>query len=175
MATTTRGPTERHYRSGKADDNTIEKNCKEIEFDNYQAVFEINNNVEWAHDDTFSIKGGGTHMGTGWKDSGIKVYSGEVCLGYEPDHPTTHLCEKKGPKVGDLRGKHFKIAWVYKNAENYEEFWTDLGDGWKKQLDGTDVAGFDAKSDVDEVQLRIDGFKSKDKPPLVSQAFVTAI
>lgn len=175
MASTQRGPTERHYASGKPSDFTIEKNVKEIEFDNYQAVFEINNNVEWAHDDTFSIKGGGTHMGTGWKDSGVKVYSGEVCLGYEPDHPTTHLCEKKGPKIGDLRGKRFKIAWTYRNGDNHEEFWTDMGDGWKKQLEGDNVANFDAKSDVDEVQLRIDGFKSKDKPPDIVQAFVTAI
>lgn len=175
MAAVTKGPTVRHYASGKADDFTYEKNIKEIEFVKYQAVFEINNNVDWAHDDTLSIKGGGTHMGTGWKDAGIKVYSGEVCLGYEPDHPKTHLCEKKGPKLGDLRGKHFKIAWTYDNDKNHEEFWTDMGDGWKMQLDGTDVAGFDAESDVDEVQLRIDGFKEKNKPPDILQAFVTMI
>lgn len=175
MASTQRGPTERHYKSGKADDNTIEKNVKEIEFLDYQAVFKINNNVDWAHDDTFSIKGGGTHMGTGWKDAGIKVYSGEVCLGYEPDHPTTHLCEKKGPKIGDLRGKEFWIAWVYRNQTNHEEFWTNMGQGWVKQLEGDNVAGFDAESDVDEVQLRIDGFKTRDKPPQILEAYVTAI
>lgn len=176
MASTERGPTIRHYKSGKPDDNTYERNIKEIEFDNYQAVFEIDGRgIEWEHDDNYSVKGGGTHMGTGWFDSGVGVFTGQCCLGVEPDHPSTDLCVEKGPSIGDQRDKVIKVAWVYRNGDNYQELWTNTGNGWEKQVSATNLDNFNPESDVDEVQLRIDGFKDLDNPPKILQAFVTEI
>ena len=175
MASVQRGPTQRNYASGKPPDNTIEKNVKEIEFADYQFVVILKNDCKWAHDDNFSEKLGGTHMGSGWFDNSLEVYTGRTGLGYEPDHPETHLFVEKGATVGDTRGKTFKYACTYFSAQNKTEVWTDFGDGWKKQAEGTDVGGFHPKSDVDECQLRIDGFKERNEPPTIIDAFVTAI
>jgi hypothetical protein len=177
MPSTQRGPTERHYASGKASDNTIEKNVKEIEYQNYQAVVDITNDCEWSHDDTISIKLGGTHMGSGWFDNSLGVYTGKTGLGTEPDHPSTNLFIVKGPTIGDTRGKRFGLACTYFTKENKTELWTDFpkGSGWKKQVEGTNVGGFKPDSDVDEFQLRIDGFKERNKPPTIHDAFVTEI
>lgn len=175
MQSTQRGPTTRHYASGKPDDNTVEKNVKGIKFKNYQAVVDITNDCEWAHDDTFSIKLGGTHMGTGWFDNSLGVYTGKTGLGTEPEHPSTNLYVIKGPTVGDTRGKRFKYACTYFTDSNKVELWTNFGQGWTKQVEGTDIDGFNPKSAEDEFQLRIDGFKTKDKPPTIHSAVVTEI
>jgi hypothetical protein len=171
MASTQRGPTTRHYRSGKPDDKTVEKNVKEIEFDNYQFVtFQTINEME--HDDTCSHKLGGTHMGSGWFDHSVGIYDGKTGLGTEPEHPETHLFIIKGPKIGDIRGRKVGIATTYFKKENRTELWTNVGTGWVKQCEGTNVGGFNPKSDIGEAQLRIDGFKVL---PTIHSAFVTEI
>ena len=173
---TIRGPTTRHYASGKPDDETIEANVKNIKFANHQFVVDVDvpNAAGWAHDDNLSMKHGGTHMGTGWFDEGIGVYTGQSCLGKEEDHPSTDLCVIKGPKIGDIRGKRMKLGAVYYKAENKVELWTNLGDGWKKQIEGTNVGGFNPKASTFECQLRIDGFK-KSSVPKIHAAWVSEI
>ena len=175
LESTQRGPTKRNYASGKPSDWTIEKNVKNIRFKNYQFVVDITNDCEWAHDDTFSMKLGGTHMGSGWFDHGVGIFDGQTCLGKEEDHPHTDLCVITGPKLGDTRGKRFKIAATYFTDINKTELWTNFGDGWKKQIEGTDVGGFRPNSSQDECQLRIDGFKTLNDPPSIHSAFVTEI
>lgn len=173
-----RGPTVRHYRSGKPDDNTIEKNVKNIPFANYQGIAKVKVGTEWEHDDNLSMKGGGTHMGSGWFDHGISVYDGQTCLGYESDHPSTKLCVIKGKKYGDIRGKTVSIALVYYTESNKTEFWVNIEgvtQGWDKAAEGTNVAGFKPKSDKDEVQLRIDGYSSNKNPPGIEYMVVQQI
>ena len=173
MPSTQRGPTTRHYASGKPDDETIEKNVKEITFDNYQFVIYLTMH-KMEHDDTVSTKIGGTHMGSGWFDHGVGIYTGQTCLGKEEDHPSTDLCVIKGPKVGDIREKKIGVAATYFKKINKTEFWLDLGQGWKKQCEGTNVGGFNPKSAINEAQLRIDGFV-KDSIPSIHSAVVTEI
>jgi hypothetical protein len=50
-----------------------------------------------------------------------------------------------------------------------------MGDGWKKNVEGVDVGGFNPKTPEDEFQLRIDGFKDIKKPPTIHSAIVTEI
>lgn len=175
MQSSQRGPTTRHYRSRKDDDYTIEKNVKNIKFKNYQFVADITNDCEWAHDDTFSMKLGGRHTNEGWFDHGLGIFSGECCMGKEEDHPSTDLCVIRGPKLGDTRGKRFKLATTYFTETNYTELWTDFGDGWVKQMEASDVGGFNPDSPEDECQLRIDGFDKKNDPPTIHSAVVTEI
>lgn len=169
----------RHYSSGKEDDQTIEANIKNITYKNYQFVVDITIH-EMEHDDTASLKYGGTHMGTGWFDHSVGIYTGKTGLGNEPDHPSTNLYIVKGPAIGDIRNKRIKIGGVYFTDQNKCELWTNLGDGWKKQIEGTNVGGFNPKSATDEAQLRIDGFKkgseeAKPPEPEIFEAFVTEI
>lgn len=168
-----RGVTQRNYASGKPSDWTIEKNAKKIPFANIQAVFTVEIPKEWEHDDNLSVKLGGTHMGSGWFDHGISIYTGQTCLGYEPDHPETHLCVVKGKKYGDIRGKTVSVAGIYFKETNATEFWVNIGgvtQGWEKACEGTNVGGFKPKNSGEtEVQLRIDGFKEKDQPPKITK------
>ena len=77
MQSTTRGPTTRHYASGKPDDRTIEKNVKDIKAKNYQFLVDVKvTTIE--HNDTVSLKYGGTHMGSGWFDNTVDMESGQV-------------------------------------------------------------------------------------------------
>lgn len=159
IQSTQRGPTTRHYASGKPDDRTIEKNCKGINFQNYMFVVDVTING-MAHDDTVSLKGGGHHMtGNGWYDHSVGVYTGKTGLGTEPDHPNTNLFSVKGPSIGDIRNKPIKIATVYYTKENKTELWTNFeASGWKKQCEGTAIDGLKPKLGDQETQLRIDGF-----------------
>ena len=174
-----RGVTKRNYASGKPSDWTIEKNAKKIPFGNIQAVFTIEVNPDWEHDDNLSVKLGGTHMGTGWFDHGISIYQGQTCLGYEPDHPETHLCVVKGKKYGDIRGKTVSVAGIYFKDTNSTEFWVNIGgvtQGWEKACEGTNVGGFKPKNDGEtEVQLRIDGFSEEKNPPKITKFVVNEI
>lgn len=175
---TQRGVTERNYASGKPSDWTIEKNAKEIPFGNVQAVFTIEVPKVWEHDDNLSVKLGGTHMGTGWFDHGISIYEGQTCLGYEPDHPETHLCVVKGKKYGDIRGKTVSVAGIYFQDTNETEFWVNIGGvttGWDLACKGKDVGGFNPKATKTEVQLRIDGFKEEKQPPNITKFVVNEI
>lgn len=175
MASTQRGPTTRHYASGKPDDQTIEKNVKEIEFPKYQFVVVVTLQA-MEHSDQLSTKLGGTHMGSGWFDNTIETSDGQTCLGFEPSHPSTKLCVVKGPKLGNIVGKKIGMASTYDSTTNKTELWTNFpyGSGWKKQLEGTNVGKFKPDSEVDEAQLRIDGWP-KGKQPTIESAFVTAI
>jgi hypothetical protein len=174
-----RGPTIRHYASGKPDDNTIEKNAKKILFDNIQAAFQIEVPKEWEHNDNLSIKLGGTHKGTGWFDNGISIYEGQSCLGTEPEHPHTNSCIIKGKKYGDIRGKTVSVASTYFKGTNKTEYWVNIPgvtQGWEKACEGTDVGGFNPKAGNEtEVQLRIDGFKELNQPPNIIKFGVTEI
>lgn len=169
LASTTRGPTTRHYASGKPDDETVEKNVKKIPFKNYQfIVYTTMHKVE--HDDAISLKFGGTHMGSGWFDTGVSFEEGQTCLGTETKHPHTKLCVVKGPKIGNILEKKIGIAGVYKTVGDkaHIELWTDFpaGSGWKKQVEGDNVDGFNPKSSEDEAQERIDGFIKSSVPSL---------
>lgn len=175
MQSTQRGPTTRHYASGKSDDETIEKNVKNIKFKNYQFVSYVTMN-EIEHSDTLSTKLGGTHMGSGWFDHGISFGDGkgQCCLGTEKKHPSTQLCVIKGPNLGEIVGKKVGVAATYFKDINHTEFWVDLGTGWKKQVEGKDVNNFNPKSEINEAQLRIDGFK-KGSIPTIHSSVVTEI
>lgn len=168
MQSTQRGPTVRHYASGKPDDNTVEKNVKGISFNNYMFVVDITMH-KMDHDDTASLKYGGTHMGSGWFDNTVGVYTGQTCLGTEKKHPSADLCVVKGPKIGDIREKRLRMCGVYFKATNKCELWTDFeGSGWKKQVEAANVGGFNPKSNVNEAQLRIDGWSKNSMPTLHS-------
>jgi hypothetical protein len=172
MQSTQRGPTTRHYASGKPDDQTIEKNVKNITFDNYQFIVDVTMN-EMEHDDNISTKLGGTHMGSGWFDHSVSIYSGATGLGLEPKHPSTDLFVIKGPKIGDIRNKPIRVAATYFKKTNKTELWTDFdGSGWIKQVEGKDVGDFNPKSKINEAQLRIDGFKNV---PTIRSAIVLEI
>lgn len=172
MQSTQRGPTTRHYASGKPDDKTIEKNVKNIKFKNYMFVVDLTMNAI-EHDDTASLKYGGTHMGSGWFDNTVGFEDGLVGLGTEKKHPSANLNVIKGGKIGNIIGKPLKIAGIYYGDINKVEMWTDFqGSGWKKQAEGTNVDNFNPKSDVDEAQLRIDGWKEQ---PTIRSALVYEI
>ena len=174
MQSTQRGPTTRHYASGAPDDETIEKNVKNITFDNYVFVVDVTIN-KMEHDDSIALKLGGTHMGSGWFDNTVGIYTGYTCLGTEPQHPTTKACLIKGPKIGDIRNKPIRIASSYFKKTNKTELWTDFGaSGWKKQCEGTNVGNFNPKSAINEAQLRIDGF-TKGSVPTIRSALVWEI
>lgn len=159
-----RGPTERHYASGKPDDWTIERNLKPIPFKNYQFVtYTTMGPIE--HDDNISIKFGGHHMGkNGWFDCGIsfgqagKAGSSQSCLGTEPKHPSTKLCIVKGKKYDSVLNKKVGVAGVYFTDQNKIELWIDMGNGWDKAAEGTNVGGLKPQAGNQECQLRIDGF-----------------
>jgi hypothetical protein len=160
IQTTQRGPTVRHYASGKPDDKTIEKNAKGIKARNHQFIVYVTvKTIE--HDDTVSLKFGGTHMGTGWFDNTVGFKDGATGLGTEEKHPSADLYIVKGPKIGSILGKKLGVAGVYLADENKCELWTDLGDGWKKQVEGVDVGDFNPKASTFECQLRIDGFEDE--------------
>jgi hypothetical protein len=171
LKSTQRGPTTRHYASGKPDDQTIEKNVKGIKARKHQfIVFVKMNKVE--HDDQVSTKLGGTHMGTGWFDNTIE-FSGQCCLGVERKHPSTKLCVKKGPNIGSVLGKKLGMCSVYDADKNHVELWVDLEKGkWEKVLEGDNVDGFNPKAKEFECQLRIDGWKDE---PQIDTAVVQEI
>lgn len=160
-----RGPTERHYASGKPDDWTIEKNVKNIPFEQYQWVtYTTMGPIE--HDDNISVKFGGVHMGSGgWWDCGIsfgekgKPQSSQSCLGIEPKHPSTKLCIVKGKKYDSILDKKVGVAGVVFKKTGKIELWIDYdGKGWEKACEGTNVGGLNPTKGNQEAQLRIDGF-----------------
>jgi hypothetical protein len=178
MQSTTRGPTTRHYASGKPDDETIEKNVKGITYKAYQWITKVKL-TEMEHEDNISLKSGGNHDdGPGWYDNGINSHSGQTCIGVEPAHPETHLCEIKGRKVGNVVGKWVESANVYFAKENKIEYWTKIegiDTEWHKDCEGVGVRGLKPKfEDDDEAQLRIDGFV-KDEVPEIAYAVIQEI
>ena len=171
MGSSTRGPTVRHYASGKDDDKTIEKNVKDIRAKNYQFLVDVKlTTIE--HNDTVSLKYGGTHMKSGWFDNTVDMESGQVGLGVEKKHPAADLEIIKGTKIGSILNKKIRLAGVYFKDQNKCELWTNLGDGWKKGAEGTDVGKFNPKSEINEAQLRIDGFEAE---PEITRAVVQEI
>ena len=172
LQSTTRGPTTRHYASGEARMIcTIEKNVKDIKAKNYQFLVDVKvTTIE--HNDTVSLKYGGTHMKSGWFDNTVDMESGQVGLGVEKKHPSADLEIIKGAKIGSILNKKIRLAGVYFKDQNKCEMWTNLGDGWKKGAEGTDVGKFNPKSAVNEAQLRIDGFEAV---PEISRAVVQEI
>lgn len=169
-----RGPTERHYASGKPDDWTIEKNVKNIPFENYQWVtYTTMGPIE--HDDNISVKFGGTHMGKGgWWDCGISFNEGQSCLGIEPKHPSTKLCIVKGKKYGSILNKKVGVAGVVFKATGKIELWIDMGNGWEKACEGTNVGGLNPTKGNQEAQLRIDGFNYSGKKDEQDMAKIVA-
>lgn len=175
---TIRGPTIRHYSSGKEDDKTIEANVKNIKFNHYQFLVDAKlTTIE--HEDTLSLKYGGTHMKSGWFDNtidfgkpGDKGAAGLVALGTEKKHPSAQLRIVKGKKIGDILNKKVRVAGVYFKDQNKCEMWTHDGTNWVKQVEGVDVNGFNPKSEINEAQLRIDGFEAV---PDITRAVVQEI
>jgi hypothetical protein len=158
-STTTRGPTTRHYASGKPDDETIEKNAKGIKDRNHQFIVYVTMH-EIEHDDNISMKLGGTHMGSGWFDQGVSFEQGRCCLGKEEEHPSTQACVIKGPSIGSVLKKKVGVCATYYADQNFCELFTDVvGDGtWVKQMEAKDIGGFNPNADEFECQCRIDGF-----------------
>lgn len=153
------GPKTRHYRSGMPDDTTTEWNAshslKNYEFVAYLTITKID------HDDTASMKYGGTHMGTGWYDNGIGFQSGQGCLGNEPSHPDTNLCIVKGKSIGSIVGRKIGMAGVFFADPSGKggkcELWADqMKGGWEKLAEGNNVGGFAPSNAKSECQLRID-------------------
>jgi hypothetical protein len=168
LQSTQRGPTTRHYASGKPDDETIEKNVKDIPYRNYQFIIETTIK-EMEHEDNISLKFGGQHTsGNGWWDTGVSILEGQTCLGTEPNHPETHLCVVKGPKISSIQNKKIKIAGVFFEKNDHIELWTNLeGKGWVKQVEGDHVGGLKPDhSKGHECQERIDGFAKGSVPEL---------
>lgn len=156
----------RHYASGKPDDETVEKNTDNISYDHYQCIYYVTmHGIE--HDDTVSVKYGGTHMGTGWFDHSISFEDGQSCMGYEEDHPNTNSCVIEGPSYGSILEKRIGICGVYRKQANLCELWINPGTGWVKALSSNDIDGFNPGNDGDdEAQLRIDGFEDGDDPTI---------
>lgn len=182
LSATQRGPTERHYASGKPDDWTIEKNIKPIGAKNYQFVVYVTMADNPEHDDNISVKFGGHHMGKkGWYDCGIsfgekgKAGTSQSCLGVEPKHPSTKLCVVKGKKYDSVLGKKVGVAGVYFTDENKIELWIDYdGKGWDKAAEGVGVGGLKPQAGSQEAQLRIDGFNYTGKKDESDMAKVVA-
>lgn len=170
---TIRGPTTRHYASGKPDDETIEANVKGFNFPNHQFVVDITIK-QMEHDDNASLKIGGNHMTNGWFDNGFSIYQGQACLGTEVKHPSTKLCIVKGDKIGDIRNKRVKLAATYFKAQNKTEVWSNIGNGWRKNAEGANIGGFNSNTTNFECQLRIDGF-TKGSVPEIHAAWVSEI
>jgi hypothetical protein len=171
MQSTQRGPTTRHYASGKPDDRTIEKNVKDIKAKNYQFLVDVKlTTIE--HNDTVSLKYGGTHMKSGWFDNTVDMESGLVGLGVEKKHPSADLEIIKGKKIGSILNKKIRLAGVYFKDQNKCEMWTKLDGQWEKGAEGTNVGNFNPKSEINEAQLRIDGFEDE---PEISRAVVQEI
>lgn len=170
---TIRGPTTRHYASGKPDDETIEANVKGFSWPNHQFVVDITIG-EMEHDDNASLKIGGNHMTNGWFDNGYSIYQGQSCLGTEVKHPSTKLCIVTGDKIGDIRNKRIKLAATYFKNENKTEVWSNIGNGWRKNAEGANIGGFNSKTTNFETQLRIDGF-TKGSVPKIHAAWVSEI
>ena len=62
---------------------------------------------------------------------------------------------------------------MYFKDQNKCEMWTKLEGGqWEKQVEGANVGNFNPKSEINEAQLRIDGF---DAVPDISRAVVQEI
>ena len=141
-------------------------NCKNIKAKNYQFLVDVKITTT-QHPDTCSLKYGGTHMKSGWFDNTVSFgkkgsepeAEGLVGLGVERKHPSADLEIVKGEKVGNILGKKIRLAGVYFKDQNKCEMWTNLGDGWKKGAEGTDVGKFNPKSEINEAQLRIDGLR----------------
>lgn len=171
LQSTTRGPTVRHYASGKDDDKTIEKNVKDIKAKNYQFLVDVKvTTIE--HNDTVSLKYGGTHMKSGWFDNTVDMESGQVGLGVEKKHPSADLEIVKGKKIGSILNKKIRLAGVYFKDQNKCEMWTKLNGQWEKGAEGTNVGNFNPKSEINEAQLRIDGFEDE---PEITRAVVQEI
>lgn len=175
-----RGPTERHYASGKPDDWTIERNVKSIPYENYQWVtYTTMGPIE--HDDNISVKFGGVHMGEGgWWDCGIsfgekgKPSSSQSCLGVEPKHPSTKLCVVKGKKYDSVLEKKVGVAGVVFKKTGKIELWIDMGQGWDKAAEGTNVGNLKPTQGNTEAQLRIDGFTYSGKKDEKDQEKIVA-
>lgn len=163
LQSSTRGPTERHYNSGKDSDWTIEKNVHNIKAKNHQFVSYVTmNKIE--HDDTISHKGGGRHMEEGWLDHTVGFEDGQTGLGTERKHPDYDLIQE-GAKIGSVLGKKIGVATAYFTDINHSELWVDFpaNGKWKKVLEATNLDGFNPKAKTFEAQLRIDGFLDKGK------------
>lgn len=170
MDSTFRGPTKRNYASGKPSDWTIEKNVKQIQYDNIMAVADIDVHPAsgWEHDDDLCIKIGGTHMGSGWFCNGLGIYEGDTGLGKEEKHPSTQKGIVKGKNYGDQRGKRVQIASTYFKSTNRTEYWVFVNGKWEMACGAENVGGFKPKNSGEtESQLRIDGFAGENQPPKI--------
>jgi hypothetical protein len=150
----------RHYASGKPDDVTHEWEGS-TNAQSYMVVMDITL-TETDHDDTVSVKYGGTHMGSGWYDNGYSFESGQACIGKEENHPSTDLCEVTGQEVGPLLNNRFMFAAVNINKGEKLEMWSKAGGAegtgqWQKDVEtGPGVTGFHPSEETDEIQIRID-------------------
>jgi hypothetical protein len=165
----------RHYASDAPDDETVERNAKGIKAKNHQFITYVTLG-DMEHPDTMSQKVGGTHMGSGWFVNSIGTDDGLCGIGVEKVHPKTSHNDVKGDKIGDIVNKKIGMASVYFADKNLVELWVDTGNGkWVKKCEGTNVKGFNPKSDIFECQLRIDGFKKGTGEPEIHSTVVQDI
>jgi hypothetical protein len=150
----------RHYASGKPDDVTSEwgtsVNFKNYEFTAYMTITEVD------HDDTASMKFGGTHNGSGWYDNGVGFNNGDFCMGKEENHPSTDLCVVKGKSIGSILNKKIGIKCIIVGAGTGQaqlEMWGDRAANgqWEQMIPRQNgVGGFFPSSAEQECTIRID-------------------
>lgn len=150
----------RHYASGKPDDVTAEWGTS-VSFKNYEftAYFTI---TKVDHDDTVSMKFGGTHNGSGWYDNGISFNGGKCCMGKEENHPSTDLCVVTGKSIGSILNKKIGMKNIIVGAGSAGaelEMWVDPQANGQWQLAcprQKGVGGFFPSSAKQECTIRID-------------------
>lgn len=150
----------RHYASGKPDDVTQEwgtsVNFKNYEFTMYLTITKID------HDDTASMKFGGTHNGSGWYDNGVSFNGGQFCMGKEENHPSTDLCVVKGKSIGSILNKKIGVKCIIVGAGTGQaqlEMWGDKAANgqWEQMIPRQNgVGGFFPSSAEQECTVRID-------------------
>lgn len=150
----------RHYASGKPDDVTQEwgtsVNFKNYEFTMYLTITKID------HDDTASMKFGGTHNGSGWYDNGVGFNNGDFCMGKEENHPSTDLCVVKGKSIGSIVNKKIGVKCIIVGAGTGQaqiEMWGDKAANgqWEQMIPRQNgIGGFFPSSAEQECTIRID-------------------
>lgn len=146
----------RHYASGKADDVTHEWEGT-TSAQSYMVVIDITL-TEIDHDDTITIKFGGTHNGSGWYEMRWTFESGQSQIGAEESHPNSSDCSE-GTAIGTIVNQQAMLAVAnFNKGERLEQWHKRPGGAWEKAGESANgVCGFRPSESEDEIQVRIDG------------------
>lgn len=153
-----RGPTTRHYASGKPNDTTTEWNIENCPFSAYEFDADVSIS-KIDHDDTISMKMWGPHHDDGkgaWYINDITLKSGSFKGGWEKPHPNTTTGCVKGGSIGSIVGKttHVKsVIWPITGGGAHVEFYAN---GQKMYAGNRPCGKVFSKDSNQQVQLRID-------------------